>query len=66
MGGGGGFTIKGISQFTDDVRLIFLLERGIMAQKHKIGVISAKMYVTFGEHYGEHRFLTIIWGGAPL
>ena len=26
---------------------LFLLERGIIAQKHKIGVISAKIYVTF-------------------
>ena len=34
-------------QFTEYVRLFFLLERGIVAQKHKIGVISSNMYVSF-------------------
>ena len=39
---------KGISKFIEYVRLFFFLpERGIIAQKHKICVISAKMYVTF-------------------
>ena len=41
--------MKGISQFTEDVTLFFkfLLERGMIVLKHKIGVISEELYVTF-------------------
>ena len=46
---GMGFTIRGISKFTEDVTLFFKfsIERGIIVVKDKIGVISAQLYVTF-------------------